>query len=150
MFSVLISHLMKSAAACPFWEPFGMPSSQLPIMPRPFPPGPCGIGMQAILPATWETPWASTTPVTSAGQVVDWNACPMAINLSRSAASMFAAPGSAYFFNDWVRNVMASIDSVESSMTFQLVSNMSPPNDQRMGSESLLGGLVGLPTITYA
>src|SRR5437899_5210174 len=149
MFSVLISHLMKSAAADPFFEPFGIPSSQLPIMPRPLPPGPFGIGMYPILPTTWETPCASTTPVTSAGHVVDWNACPIAINRSRSAASMFAAPGSAYFFSVCVRNVMASIDSVESSLTFQLVSKMSPPNDQRMGSESLLAGLVALPRITY-
>ena len=61
---------------------------------------------------------------------------------------MFAAPGSAYFFNDWVRNVMASIDSVESSMTFQFESKMSPPKDHRMGRESLLAGLVALPRIT--
>src|SRR6266568_8819918 len=97
---------------------------------------------------TWETPCASTTPVTSAGHVVDWNACPIAINLSRSAASMLAAPGSAYFFSDWVRNVMASMDSVESSFTLQLLSKMSPPKDQRIGSESLLAGLVALPRIT--
>src|SRR5881394_1317963 len=45
IFSDLISHLMKSAAAQPFFEPFGIPSNQLPIMPRPFPLGPLGIGM---------------------------------------------------------------------------------------------------------
>src|SRR2546421_4337229 len=71
MFSDLISHLMKSAAAEPFCEPFGMPSSQLPIMPSPLPLAPFGIGTYAILPMTWETPCASTTPVTSAGHVVD-------------------------------------------------------------------------------
>src|SRR6266566_1294422 len=55
MLSVLSIHLMKSAAACPFFEPFGMPSSQLPIIPRPLPLGPCGIGMYATLPLTWLT-----------------------------------------------------------------------------------------------
>src|ERR1700745_3890833 len=98
---------------------------------------------------TWDTLWASTTPVTSAGHVVDWNAWPIAINLSRSAASVFSAPGSAYFFRVWVRKVMASIDAVESSMTFLLLSKMSPPNDHRIGSESLLAGVVALPRITY-
>src|SRR4029077_6463925 len=93
-------------------------------------------------------PEASTTPVTSAGQVFDWNACPIAINRSRSAASVLAAPGSAYFFNDVVKKLMASIDSVESSLTFQLSSKTFPPNDQRMGSESLLAGLVARPRIT--
>src|SRR5256885_16067944 len=97
---------------------------------------------------TCETPCDSTTPVTSAGHVVDWNACPIAINLPGPAASMLAAPGSAYFFTDWVRNVIASIDSVESSLTFQLVSKMSPPKDHRMDRESLLAGLVALPRIT--
>ena len=61
---------------------------------------------------------------------------------------MLAAPGSAYFLRLVVRNVIASIDSVESSVTFQLVSKMSPPNDHRIGSESLLAGLVALPRIT--
>ena len=65
---------MKSAAADPLWDPFGIPSNQLPIMPIPLPLGPCGMGMYAILPMTCEEPCASTTPVTSAGQVVDWNA----------------------------------------------------------------------------
>src|SRR5437667_11195895 len=97
---------------------------------------------------TCDTPCASTTPVTSAGQVVDWSACPIEIKRSRSAASVLAAPGSAYFFSVWVRNVIASIDSVESSVTFQLVSKMSPQKDQRMGKESLLAGLVALPRIT--
>src|SRR6266480_7347433 len=97
---------------------------------------------------TCETPCDSTTPVTSAGHVVDWNACPIAINLLRSAASMLAAPGSAYLFSDWVRKVMASIDSVESSLTFQLVSKMSPPKDHRIDIESLLAGLVALPRMT--
>ena len=44
---------------------------------------------------------------------------------------------------------MASIDAVESSTTFQLVSKMSPPKDHRIGSESLLAGFVALPRITY-
>src|ERR1700740_3662714 len=98
---------------------------------------------------TWDTLWASTTPVTSAGHVVDWKAWPIAINLSRSAAWVFSAPGSAYFFRVWVRNVMASIDSVESSMTFQLLSKPSPPNHHRIGSETLLAGFVALPRMTY-
>src|SRR5207245_5717285 len=112
MLSDLISHLMKSAAADPFFEPFGIPSSQFPIMPMPLPLGPLGIGMYAILPITCETPCASTTPVTSAGHVVDWSACPIEINRSRSAASVLAAPGSAYVFRVCARHWMSSIDAV--------------------------------------
>ena len=61
---------------------------------------------------------------------------------------MLWALGSAYCLSVLVRKVMASIDSVESSLTFQFVSNTSPPNDQRIGNESLLAGLVALPRMT--
>src|SRR2546427_6683610 len=148
MLAVVSIHLMKAAAADPFFEPLGIPSSQLPIMPSPLPLAPCGIGMYATLPLTCETEGSSTMPVISPGQTVDWYACPIAINRERSAASVFSAPGSAYFFRLRVRKVTASMDAVESSCTFQLSSKTLPPKDQRMGSESLLTGLVALPRMT--
>src|SRR3990170_2698498 len=45
-------HLMKSAAACWFFDALGTPSIQLPIMPMPLPLGPLGIGMKPTLPIT--------------------------------------------------------------------------------------------------
>ena len=67
----------------------------------------------------------------------------------RSAASKLAAPGSAYCLSFLVRKSTAVMESAESSCTFQLSSKTLPPNDQRMGSESLLTGLVAFPRITY-
>ena len=65
-------HLMKSAAACWFFEALGTPRSQLPIMPTPLPLGPLGIGMKATLPATWVTFGSRTAVAISPGQTDDW------------------------------------------------------------------------------
>src|SRR6202521_4758403 len=110
MFAGWSIHLMKSAAAEPFVAPLGMPSSQLPIMPRPLPLGPCGIGIYATLPLTCDTVGSSTMPVISPGQTVDWYAFPVAIACERSAASKLAAPGSAYCCSFLVRNPGAVMD----------------------------------------
>src|ERR1700682_5774806 len=148
MLSVLSIHLIKSAAAEPFFEPLGMPSSQLPIMPRPLPLGPWGIGIYATLPLTCDTVGSSTMPVISPGQTVDWYAFPVAIACERSAASKLSAPGSAYCFSFLVRKSTAVMEALESSWTCQLSLKMLLPKDHRMGSESLLTGLVALPRMT--
>ena len=84
----------------------------------------------------------------SPGQTVDWYALPVAISFERSAASVLSGPGCAYCLSVRVKKVTASIDAVESSVTFQVSSKMLPPKDQRIGSESLLTGLVARPRMT--
>ena len=65
-------HLMKSAAACWFFDAFGMPSSQLPIMPTPLPLGPFGDRLEPDLADRPWNPWSDDGRVDLAGQVVDW------------------------------------------------------------------------------
>src|SRR5437867_5625229 len=65
-------HLMKSAAACWFFDAFGTPSNQLPIMPTPLPLLPAGIGMNVTLPATFVTAGSRTAVLISPGQTDDW------------------------------------------------------------------------------
>src|SRR2546428_1325538 len=110
---------MKSAAACPLDEALGTPSSQLPIMPMPFPLGPAGIGMQLTLPFTCETVEFSTISVISPGHTVDWYAWPIAMSRERSAASMLSEPGGAAAFRSCTRNLTALRDAALSIVTFQ-------------------------------